>query len=200
MRAQLAMGLGMVLFAEVLEAAPKRSASDMFAKGIAHAIRDEMIHRPKAFAEASGIHLRNPEKFSDQPERTSRVAQWDSPSNPYGVTHVFLRDGAGGAVITAIMEMTLSGRPCMKLSSLERAFGHKAHFGGMVMGLMALDGPQFSAEELGGTYAGIAGQSRYGRSVSVSTRSSKPLRKGCIRTLSLNVDRPGNGGTGLPVR
>ncbi len=200
MRARLFLVLAALPLPTAGDAAPPHPLSETFAKGIVRIVHDELVYRPKAFSVASRIALRNPEKFSDQPEGTSRMAQWHFPSNSYGVTEVRLTDGGSGPTLSASMEMTLSGRPCMMLVSLERALKRKAHFGGAVM-TMALNGPAPQLEELGETYADISSRSRFGRWVAVSTRSSKPRRQGCIRTLTLNLDRPAGGrATASPVR
>lgn len=85
-----------------LVAAPAKNKADAinrFASSLNTLAKRSDIHNPVEVQKLLEVRLKNPDKWSGQPDGTSRRARWRSPLNELGITDVVFNDSAVGANI-----------------------------------------------------------------------------------------------------
>jgi len=177
--------------------APKTSvATASFARGIVALAKQERSHDPLAFMRLTGVVLRNPNKWSDQPDGTYRTARWRNPQNRAGVLSVIFHDTvvSDGREIAFSADVALQGAPCVTISQIERAAGRKVSHGGIAAPVV-YDAPAPPPYELGKQHASLAVVGRSGRSTLIQMIASKPGPYGCLKGITLSTTRSSTVGT-----
>ena len=186
---RLASALAIVVAAVSAEAVGAPHSTDL-AAGIVALARDGRITDPRIVEARTGIPLRNPQKFTDQPMGTSRGAQWRWPPSRWGISELQINEeGSADLPMTALsLDLFMTGRPCFSITDLERAARSRARFGGTVFA-MVLDGPGSGPVQLGDKHASIVLRSHRGTDVTLAAESTRPRRGGCILSLNLQTER-----------
>jgi hypothetical protein len=165
-----------------------------FVAAIVAIARDGRITDPRLVQARTGIPLRNPQKYTDQPRGSPRNADWHWPPNRWGIAEIRLDEqgSADRAKTGMTLDLTLTGRPCLSIRDLERAAGRRARFGGIDFAPPpATDGgPSSGPIQISDKHASLVVRSRRGADVTLTAESTRPRRAGCIRSLTLQTERP----------
>lgn len=171
-----------------------KAVEGRFVRGLVGLAKRNLIHDPIAFSRLTGIVLRNPNKWSDQPidERgASRAAGWSPPPNGIGVISVRFNDVVVGEdrYIAFSADLELKGKPCLKVGQIEQAAGHKASYGGLVIPF-SYHGPGRPPYEEGKEHSTLVVVGELGRKTTFFLHATRPGPHGCVKSIGLSTDRP----------
>jgi hypothetical protein len=170
---------------------PPSSRIPWFAQGVIQVARLQKAHDPQVLARLLGVRLRNPEKWSGQPDGTYREARWRNPGNDLGVTLVSMTDVpvSDGGEVSSMTDIDLAGRPCISVRAIERAAGKRAEYGGMAIP-MILDSPEITPpHQLGNEHSSLVITGRNGGSTTIGMHAQSPGPQGCLDSISLRNTR-----------
>jgi hypothetical protein len=186
--------VGLAGLAVFLVSATTPSPSARFARGIVQIARAQQSHDPRAIARLTGITLRDPEKWLDEPDGTSREAKWRRPPNALGVSLVSMVDVpvSDEKEIASSTDIELTGRPCISIHTLEQAAGQRATYGGTALSMIILDAPQLTPlpYPLGKEYASLEIPGRQEGATQIVMHALSPGPRGCLDAISLQRTRP----------
>lgn len=188
--------LAPLVLAAALSATPStgvaiRRPAAGFAEGVSALARSDRFTDPGALTAWLGVTLRNPQKWTHQPEGSYRTAGWLRPPSRWGIATLHLMDvwSEPAPDYEASLTIELSGRPCLSIRAIERATGTRATFGGIVVPLV-MDGPSPGPRRLGNDHATLVLRNLHGRETAIAMVSTRPDRAGCLRSLTISSTRP----------
>ncbi len=189
---RLALAASAVLL--ISATAPLPSQIARFAQGVIQVARMQKAHDPRVLTRLLGVRLRDPEKWSGQPDGTYREARWRNPVSDLGVTLVSMTDVpvSDGREVSSSTDIDLTGLPCISVRALERAAGKRAEYGGMAIPMMILDAPELTPppHQLGNEHSSLTITGRYGGSTTIVMHAKSPGPYGCLDSISLQITRP----------
>jgi hypothetical protein len=162
-------------------------STSAFAKGLVELARREKPHDPRLAQTLLGVTLRNPQKWTGQPDGTLRDARWRWPVNPWGVSEVALNDVPVEGVVHSSIAIRMRGKPCLSVRQLETAARTKATYGGEAMTIV-YDGPSKTIQ-LGDEHAQLFVKSVSG-DVALFVITDRPGPRGCVVLAEFEVTRP----------
>ncbi len=197
--ALLTVGVPFALFAA--PAKSKADAINQFTSGLGTLVKRSDINDPVKVQKSLKVSLKNPDKWSGQPDGTSRWARWRSPANSLGVTEVIFNDTAVGGneenkymdqEVAFSADFELSGNPCVQVSDIERGVGKRAALSDVYIIPFRYHPSPEALQPIPPDkhYSSITVRNDNGYDVTIGMRVNRLGPNGCVLSIGLHSTRP----------